>query len=79
MMNKENKKEFYNKLELAMKMGICTRTLEKLMSEGQISYLKVKTRVIFSQEDVDAFCERTRRAAFGVDEVTLKNYLNQSN
>ncbi len=78
-MNKENKKEFYSKLELAMKMGVCTRTLEKLMSEGQISYLKVKNRVIFSQEDVDAFCNRSRRPAFGVDEESLKQYLNNPN
>lgn len=75
----EKKNSFYSKLELAMELGICCRTLDKLMSEGQISYLKVKNRVIFSQEDVDAFCERSRRTAFGVDEESLKNYLNQSN
>ena len=76
-MNKKN--AFYNKLELAMELGICTRTLDKLMSEGQISYLKVKNRVIFSQEDVDEFCERSRRRAFGVDEESLKKYLNNPN
>lgn len=73
------KNGFYNKLELAMELGICTRTLEKLMSEGQISYLKVKNRVIFSQEDVYAFCNRSRRPAFGVDEESLKQYLNNPN
>ena len=73
-MNKKN--GFYSKLELAMELGICTRTLDKLMSEGQISYLKVKSRVIFSQDDLDAFIERTRRAAFGVDEESLKKHLN---
>lgn len=77
MVTKKN--GFYSKLELAMEMGVCTRTLEKLMSEGQISYLKVKNRVIFSQEDVDAFCNRSRRPAFGVDEESLKQYLNNPN
>lgn len=72
----EKKKEFYSKLELAMKMGICTKTLEKLMKEGQISFLKVKSRVIFSQMDIDAFVERTRREAFGINEESLKRYLN---
>lgn len=74
MIKKE--KEFYNKLELAMKMGICVRTLDKLMSEGRISYLKVKNRVIFSQEDLDAFVERSRRCAFGISEESLNHYLN---
>ena len=74
MIKKE--KEFYNKLELAMKMGICVRTLDNLMSDGQISYLKVKNRVIFSQEDLDAFVERSRRYAFGINEESLKDYLN---
>lgn len=73
-MNKKN--GFYSKLELAMELGICTRTLDKLMSEGQISYLKVKNRVIFSLEDVESFCNRSRRPAFGVDEKSLKQYLN---
>ena len=72
----KNEKEFYNKLELAMKMGICVRTLDKLMSDGQISYLKVKNRVIFSQEDLNAFVERSRRYAFGINEESLKDYLN---
>jgi predicted site-specific integrase-resolvase len=75
MMNKQKKNEFYSKLELAMELRICTRTLEKLMREGQISYLKVKNRVIFSQEDIDAFVERTRREAFGINEESLKRYL----
>jgi hypothetical protein len=76
-MNKENKKNgFYNKLELAMELGICVRTLDKLMSEGQISYLKVKNRVIFSQEDLNAFVDRSRRCAFGINEESLKQYLN---
>jgi hypothetical protein len=72
----QKKNGFYSKLELAMELGICIRTLDKLMNEGQISYLKVKNRVIFSQEDLDAFCARSRRAAFGVDEESLKQYLN---
>jgi predicted site-specific integrase-resolvase len=76
MMNKQKKNGFYSKLELAMELRICTRTLEKLMREGQISYLKVKNRVIFSQEDIDAFVERTRREAFGINEESLKRYLN---
>ena len=75
-MNKENKKEFYNKLELAMKMGICVRTLDKLMSDGQISFLKVRNRVIFSQEDLDAYVDRSRREAYGVNEESLKKYLS---
>lgn len=75
-MYNKNQKEFYSKLELAMKLGICTRTVDKLMSEGQISYLKVKNRVIFTQQDLDAFVERTRREAFGVSEESLKKILN---
>lgn len=75
-MNKQKKNSFYSKLELAMELGICTRTLEKLMRDGQISYLKVNSRVIFWQKDIDAFIERTRREAFGINEETLKRYLN---
>jgi excisionase family DNA binding protein len=75
-MNKQKKNGFYSKLELAMELRVCVRTLEKLMREGKLSYVKVKSRVIFSQEDVDAFCERSRREAFGVDEESLKRYLD---
>lgn len=78
-MNKEKKNGFYSKLELAMELRVCVRTLEKLMSEGKISYLKVKNRVIFSQSDLDTFCERSRREAFGVDEASLKQYLTNPN
>jgi len=73
-MNKKN--AFYSKLELAMELGICTRTLEKLMREGQISFLRIKKRVIFSQKDVDEFIDRTRREAFGINEESLKKYLD---
>jgi len=75
-MDKSNKKEFYNKLELAMKMGICVRTLDKLMSDGQISFLKIRNRVIFSQEDLDAYVERCRREAYGINESSLKKHLS---
>jgi excisionase family DNA binding protein len=73
-MNKKN--AFYSKLELAMELGICTRTLEKLMREGQIAFSRIKKRVIFSQKDVDEFIERTRREAFGINEESLKRYLD---
>ena len=53
----EKKNSFYNKLELAMELGICVRTLDKLMSDGQISFLKIRNRVIFSQEDLDAYVD----------------------
>ena len=76
MMYNEGSKGFYSKSELAKKLGICVRTLDKLMSDGQISYLKVKNRVIFSQEDLDAFVERSRRSAFGISEESLNHYLN---
>lgn len=72
----EKKNSFYNKLELAMELGICVRTLDKLMSDGQISFLKVRNRVIFSQEDLDAYVERCRREAYGVNEESLKKYLD---
>ena len=75
-MNKENKKEFYSKLELAMKIQVCVRTIDKLMSDGQISYLKVRGRVIFSQDDLNAYVERCRREAYGVNEESLKKYLD---
>lgn len=73
MINK--KTAFYNKLELAMELGICVRTLDKLMNEGQISYMKVKNRVIFSKEDLDAFVERSRRVAFGTSEESIKQFI----
>ena len=76
-MNKENKKEFYSKLELAMKIQVCVRTIDKLMSDGQISYLKVRGRVIFSQEDLDAYVDRSRREAYGVNEESLKKYVSK--
>jgi len=71
----EKKNSFYNKLELAMELGICVRTLDKLMSDGQISFLKIRNRVIFSQEDLDAYVERCRREAYGVNEDSLKKYI----
>ena len=71
----EKKNSFYNKLELAMELGICVRTLDKLMSDGQISFLKIRNRVIFSQEDLDAYVERCRREAYGVNEDSLKKCL----
>ena len=72
----EKKNSFYKKLELAMELGICVRTLDKLMSDGQISFLKIRNRVIFSQEDLDAYVERCRCEAFGVNESSLKKYLS---
>jgi excisionase family DNA binding protein len=72
----EKKNSFYSKLELAMELGICVRTLSKLMSDGQISFLKIRNRVIFSQEDLDAYVERCRCEAFGVNESSLKKYLS---
>ena len=72
----EKKNSFYNKLELAMELGICVRTLDKLMSDGQISFLKVRNRVIFSQEDLDTYVERCRREAYGVNESSLKKHLS---
>ena len=71
----EKKNSFYNKLELAMELGICVRTLDKLMSDGQISFLKIRNRVIFSQKDLDAYVERCRCEAYGVNEDSLKKYL----
>ena len=76
-MDKTNKKEFYSKLELAMKIQVCVRTIDKLMSDGQISYLKVRGRVIFSQEDLDAYVDRSRREAYGVNEESLKKYVSK--
>lgn len=71
------KNAFYSKLELAMEVGICVRTLEKLMSDGQISFLRVgKKRIIFSQEDLDAYVERCRCEAYGVNESSLKKQLS---
>ena len=70
------KNAFYSKLELAMELGLCTRTLEKLMREGQISFSRIKKRVVFSQKDVDEFIERTRREAFGINEESLKRYFD---
>ena len=72
----EKKNSFYNKLELAMELGICVRTLDKLMSDGQISFLKVRGRVIFSQDDLNAYVDRSRREAYGVNEESLKKYLS---
>ena len=72
----EKKNSFYNKLELAMELGICVRTLSKLMSDGQISFLKIRNRVIFSQEDLDAYVERCRCEAYGVNESSLKKHLS---
>jgi excisionase family DNA binding protein len=72
----EKKNSFYSKLELAMELGICVRTLSKLMSDGQISFLKIRNRVIFSQEDLDAYVERCRCEAYGVNESSLKKHLS---
>ena len=72
----EKKNSFYNKLELAMELRICVRTLDKLMSDGQISFLKIRNRVIFYQKDLDSFIERSRREAFGINEDSLKKYIS---
>ena len=72
----EKKNSFYNKLELAMELRICVRTVDKLMSDGEISFLKVRGRVIFSQDDLNAYVDRSRREAYGVNEESLKKYLS---
>jgi excisionase family DNA binding protein len=69
-------KKFYSKLELAMLLGICVRTLDNLMANGQISYLKVSSRVIFSQEDLDEFVNRIRHEAYGINEDSIKKYIS---
>ena len=59
-----------------MELRICVRTVDKLMSDGEISFLKVRGRVIFSQDDLNAYVDRSRREAYGVNEESLKKYLS---
>ena len=57
-------RNFYSKLDLAMELGICVRTLDSLMANGKISFSKIGARVIFSQRDLDEFVERNRKEAY---------------
>lgn len=61
---KNIKRNFYSKLDLAMELGICVRSLDTLMANGKISYSKIGGRVIFSQQDLDEFIARSRKPAF---------------
>jgi hypothetical protein len=61
----ENKKRiFYSKLQLAMELNVCTRTVDNWMAKGLISYSKLGKRVIFTQADLDAFVQRNHKEAF---------------
>lgn len=60
--------EFYSKLQLAMQLNVCVRTLDNWIARGMISYSKIGKRVIFSQQDLNSFILRNHREAFGVEE-----------
>ena len=71
----ENKKRiFYSKLQLAMELNVCTRTVDNWMAKGLIGYSKLGKRVIFTQADLDAFVQRNHKEAFadmGADELLI--------
>ena len=69
------KKSYYSKLETAMQLNVCVRTLDSLMSKGAISYVKVGKRVIFTQQDIDEFITRNRKIAFAEVE-DLDSYIH---
>ncbi len=73
---KNKQRNFYSKLELAMELGICVRTLDTLMANGKISYSKIGGRVIFSQQDLEEFIVRNRKSAFS-DCVDLESYIKR--
>lgn len=72
----ENKnKVFYSKLQLAMELNVCTRTVDNWIAKGLISYSKLGKRVIFTQSDLDAFVQRNHKEAYAEMElVDLRNY-----
>lgn len=70
-----SKKVFYSKLQLAMELNVCTRTVDNWIAKGLISYSKLGKRVIFTQSDLDAFIQRNHKEAYAEMElVDLKNY-----
>lgn len=73
---KNKQRNFYSKLDLAMELGICVRTLDTLIANGKISYSKIGGRVIFSQQDLDEFISRNRKSAFGVGDG-LEEYIKE--
>jgi len=69
---------FYSKLQLAMKLNVCVRTIDNWIANGRISFSKLGKRVIFSQRDLDEFIERNRREAFAYqDNQQLFDLLNK--
>ncbi len=74
MIRKKN--NFYSKIDLAMELGICVRSLDTLIANGKISYSKIGGRVIFSQQDLEEFISRNRIKAFGVDDA-IDEYIKE--
>lgn len=46
--------------EAAAALSIGTRTLDRLVADRRIAYVKIGTRLAFTQEDLDAFIETQR-------------------
>lgn len=73
----EHKKRFYSKLELAMELNVCIRTIDNWMCAGLISYSKMGKRVVFSEVDLDEFITRNRKSAFAFEgEESLLHKVN---
>jgi excisionase family DNA binding protein len=53
----------YSKKELATRLGVCVKTLERKIFAGEISYHKIGNRVLFDEIDVEKFWESCRRPA----------------
>jgi len=52
-----------SKKEAAVRLGISTKTLERKMFDGSISYYKVGTRILLDTADLDAYLRKCRRPA----------------
>jgi excisionase family DNA binding protein len=60
----QNMQTLYDQKETAQRLGICTRTLERLrLTGGGPRFVKIGRRVLYREADVDAWLETKARAS----------------
>ena len=64
-----NEKQIYTDKEASDYLRISQVTLWRERKKGKISFRRVASKIVYLQEDLEAYLESTKRNAFGLTEV----------
>jgi excisionase family DNA binding protein len=51
----------YNKTQAAQRLGVSTKTIERLITAGNLSCHKIGSRILFDDNDLETFWDAHRR------------------